>query len=177
MLNVAVRAARAAGAIINHAALDLEGVRVAQKRVGDFVTEVDRASEEAIIDTLLAAYPQHGILAEESGAERGAPDADHVWVIDPLRKMTKLLRHRLSSGRSVTRAKPVHSQPSTPSAPINNLRLFSICAQIPPKKPLRVTSVLMPNSPGSNSKLFRSVCGVIVAIVFVLSILPVQKTQ
>ena len=64
MLNVAVRAARAAGAIINHAALDLEGVRVAQKRVGDFVTEVDRASEAAIIDTLLAAYPQHGILAE-----------------------------------------------------------------------------------------------------------------
>ena len=91
MLNVAVRAARAAGAIINHAALDLEGVRVAQKRVGDFVTEVDRASEEAIIETLLAAYPQHGILAEESGAERGAPDADHVWIIDPLDGTTNFI--------------------------------------------------------------------------------------
>lgn len=91
MLNVAVRAARAAGAIINHAALDLEGVRVAQKRVGDFVTEVDRASEEAIIDTLLAAYPQHGILAEESGAERSAPGADHVWIIDPLDGTTNFI--------------------------------------------------------------------------------------
>ena len=91
MLNVAVRAARAAGAIINHAALDPESVRVAQKRVGDFVTEVDRASEEAIIDTLLAAYPKHGILAEESGAERGAADADHVWIIDPLDGTTNFI--------------------------------------------------------------------------------------
>ena len=91
MLNVAVRAARAAGAIINHASLDLEGVRVAQKRLGDFVTEVDKASEAAIIETLLSAYPQHGILAEESGAERGAQGAEYVWIIDPLDGTTNFI--------------------------------------------------------------------------------------
>ena len=63
MLNVAIKAARAAGAIINRAALDVESVRVAQKQVNDFVTEVDKAAEDAIIATILDAYPGHGILA------------------------------------------------------------------------------------------------------------------
>ena len=76
MLNVAIKAARAAGSIINRAALDVEAVRVSQKQVNDFVTEVDYASENAIIETLLSAYPQHGILAEESGQERGARPAE-----------------------------------------------------------------------------------------------------
>ena len=67
MLNVAVKAARAAGAIINRAALDVEAVRVSKKQVNDFVTEIDHASENAIIETLLTAYPGHGIWAEESG--------------------------------------------------------------------------------------------------------------
>jgi len=57
MLNVAVKAARAAGAIINRAALDLEAVRISQKEVNDFVTEVDHSSEAIIIETLLTAYP------------------------------------------------------------------------------------------------------------------------
>ena len=91
MLNVAIRAARAAGAIINRAALDVEAVRVSQKQVNDFVTEVDHASEEIIIDTLLAAYPGHGILAEESGSARGDPAADHVWIIDPLDGTTNFI--------------------------------------------------------------------------------------
>ena len=65
MLNVAVKAARAAGAIINRAALDVEAVRISQKQVNDFVTEIDQASEAIIIQTLLEAYPGHGILAEE----------------------------------------------------------------------------------------------------------------
>ena len=57
MLNVAIKAARAAGALINRAALDVENVRVAQKQVNDFVTEVDQAAERVIIETLLGAYP------------------------------------------------------------------------------------------------------------------------
>ena len=61
MVNVAVKAARAAGAIINRAALDVEAVRISQKQVNDFVTEVDHASEKIIIETLLTAYPGHGI--------------------------------------------------------------------------------------------------------------------
>ena len=91
MLNVAIRAARAAGAIINRAALDVEAVRISQKQVNDFVTEVDHASEDAIIDTLLTAYPGHGIHAEESGTTRGNPQSDHVWIIDPLDGTTNFI--------------------------------------------------------------------------------------
>ena len=91
MLNVAVKAARAAGAIINRAALDVESVRVSQKQVNDFVTEVDHASEQAIIETLLTAYPGHGILAEETGSTHGAKDSECVWIIDPLDGTTNFI--------------------------------------------------------------------------------------
>ena len=91
MLNMAVKAARAAGSIINRAALDVEAVRVSQKQSNDFVTEVDHASEEAIIDTLLTAYPDHGIRAEESGTTRGKAGADHIWIIDPLDGTTNFI--------------------------------------------------------------------------------------
>ena len=91
MLNVAVKAARAAGAIINRAALDVEAVRVSQKQVNDFVTEVDHAAEAVIIETLLTAYPHHGIWAEESGKQHGAQDSDFVWIIDPLDGTTNFI--------------------------------------------------------------------------------------
>ena len=91
MLNVAVKAARAAGAIINRAALDLEALRVSQKQVNDFVTEADHASEQVIIETLLTAYPGHGILAEESGQQHGAKDSECVWIIDPLDGTTNFI--------------------------------------------------------------------------------------
>ncbi|MDQ6685921.1 MAG: inositol monophosphatase [Pseudomonadota bacterium] len=91
MLNIAVKAARSAGAIINRASLDLERLQVSTKSANDFVTDVDRACEAVIIDTLLAAYPGHGILAEESGSERGARDSDYVWIIDPLDGTTNFI--------------------------------------------------------------------------------------
>ena len=91
MINVAIKAARAAGAIINRAALDVESVRVSQKQVNDFVTEVDQAAEQAIIDILLAAYPGHAIWAEESGRTQGAQDSDYVWIIDPLDGTTNFI--------------------------------------------------------------------------------------
>jgi myo-inositol-1(or 4)-monophosphatase len=91
MLNVAVKAARAAGAIINRAALDVEAVRVSQKQVNDFVTEVDHAAEAAVIETLLTAYPSHGIWAEESGKTHGAKNSDFVWIIDPLDGTTNFI--------------------------------------------------------------------------------------
>ncbi len=91
MINVAVKAARAAGAIINRAALDVEAVRISQKQVNDFVTEVDHASEQVIIETLLTAYPGHGIHAEESGRTHGAKDSECVWIIDPLDGTTNFI--------------------------------------------------------------------------------------
>jgi myo-inositol-1(or 4)-monophosphatase len=91
MLNIAVTAARAAGAIINRAALDIESVRVSQKLANDFVTEVDQNAERAIIETLLTAYPGHGIWAEETGREHGAKDSEFVWIIDPLDGTTNFI--------------------------------------------------------------------------------------
>jgi myo-inositol-1(or 4)-monophosphatase len=92
MLNIAIKAARSAGAIINRASLDLDRLQVNIKSSpNDFVTEVDRAAEAAIIDTLLAAYPGHGILAEESGRARGAKDSDYLWIIDPLDGTTNFI--------------------------------------------------------------------------------------
>jgi len=91
MLNTAVKAARTAGAIINRASLDLERLQVNSKAPNDFVTEVDHAAEAAIIDTLLTAYPGHGILAEESGSARGARDSEYVWIIDPLDGTTNFI--------------------------------------------------------------------------------------
>lgn len=91
MLNIAIKAARAAGAIINRASLDLDLLKVNTKSPNDFVTEVDHAAEAAIIDTLLAAYPGHGILAEESGRSRGAKDSEFVWIIDPLDGTTNFI--------------------------------------------------------------------------------------
>ena len=91
MINVAIKAARAAGNIINRAALDVESVRVSQKQVNDFVTEVDQAAEQIIIETLLTAYPGHGILAEESGGDHGAKDSEFVWIIDPLDGTTNFI--------------------------------------------------------------------------------------
>jgi myo-inositol-1(or 4)-monophosphatase len=91
MLNIAIKAARAAGAIINRAALDLEVLKVGQKGPNDFVSEVDRTAEHAIIDVLLEAYPGHAILAEESGRERGAKHSEYTWIIDPLDGTTNFL--------------------------------------------------------------------------------------
>src|SRR3954470_10046636 len=89
MLNTAVKAARKAGSIINRASLDLAKLTIRRKRQNDFVSEVDHAAEEAIISVLRDAYPDHGILAEESGGRD--EDAEYVWVIDPLDGTTNFL--------------------------------------------------------------------------------------
>jgi myo-inositol-1(or 4)-monophosphatase len=91
MLNIAVKAARLAGSVINRASLDIEKVQVQTKSVNDFVTEVDQHAEAVIIETILAAYPGHGILAEESGREMGAKDSEFLWIIDPLDGTTNFI--------------------------------------------------------------------------------------
>ena len=89
MLNTAVKAARKAGAIITRASSDIDRLTIRSKRKNDFVSEVDHAAEEAIIGVLREAYPAHGFLAEESGAENA--EAEFVWVIDPLDGTTNFL--------------------------------------------------------------------------------------
>ncbi len=89
LLNIAVKAARRAGSIINRAALDRTQLEIRAKRANDFVTQVDRSAEAAIIDIIRQAHPEHAILGEESGSLEGkgggpAGKAEYRWVIDPL---------------------------------------------------------------------------------------------
>jgi len=89
ILTNAVKAARRAGAIINRASQDIGSLKVQSKNYNDYVTEVDQASERAIIETLREAYPDHGFLGEESGHDRS--DAENVWIIDPLDGTTNFI--------------------------------------------------------------------------------------
>src|SRR5688572_15412003 len=89
MLNIAVRAARRAGSVINRAALEGGGFDVRAKQKNDFVTKVDHAAEAAIIETVRKAYPDHAVLAEESGATPG--EAEYQWIIDPLDGTTNFI--------------------------------------------------------------------------------------
>jgi myo-inositol-1(or 4)-monophosphatase len=92
MINTAVKAARRAASIINRASFDVEQLRVTTKKHNDFVTEVDQAAEQAIIDVLQQAYPDHAILAEESGASANLHDeTENVWLIDPLDGTTNFI--------------------------------------------------------------------------------------
>ena len=88
MLNIAVKAARRAGNVITRASGNLETLTVRHKSLNDLVSEVDRAAEETIIGILKDAYPDHSILAEESGA---SGDSEFVWIIDPLDGTTNFL--------------------------------------------------------------------------------------
>jgi myo-inositol-1(or 4)-monophosphatase len=94
MLNIAVRAARKAGSVINRAALAGGGLQVRSKRANDFVTEVDKGAEAAILEIVRKAYPDHAILAEESGesgGKSGAGKDEYRWIIDPLDGTTNFI--------------------------------------------------------------------------------------
>ena len=89
MLNIAVRAARKAGSIINRAALGGEGLKIRAKQANDFVTQVDQQAEEAIMGIVRNSYPEHGFHAEESGRTEGK--GEYVWIIDPLDGTTNFI--------------------------------------------------------------------------------------
>jgi myo-inositol-1(or 4)-monophosphatase len=88
MLSIAVKAARRAGSLINRATQDVDLLTVERKGVSDYVSEVDRMAEQAIVETLMEAYPDHAILAEEGGAQGRS---DYLWIIDPLDGTTNFL--------------------------------------------------------------------------------------
>ena len=90
MLNIAVRAARKAGNVIAKAYEQPESVEATQKGANDFVTNVDKAAEKVIIDTIKKSYPKHTIYGEECGEQLGE-DQDVQWVIDPLDGTTNFI--------------------------------------------------------------------------------------
>ena len=106
-LNIAIKAARRAGQIINRASNDIDLLKVTSKQPNDFVTEVDKAAEAAIIETLREAYPGYGILAEESGltAGEGSRDSEYQWIIDPLDGTTNFIHGMPQYAVSIALAK------------------------------------------------------------------------
>ena len=88
MMTIAVRAARAAGNVIIRQIDHVQDLPISEKSKNDFVTEVDRQAETVIIDTIRKTYPDHAILAEESG-EQGK--SEYIWIIDPLDGTTNFL--------------------------------------------------------------------------------------
>jgi myo-inositol-1(or 4)-monophosphatase len=88
LLNVAIMAARRGGDTLVRSLNKLDKIKVEQKGRNDFVSEADRTAERAVIETILKHYPDHAILAEESGQQG---ESEYVWVIDPLDGTTNFL--------------------------------------------------------------------------------------
>jgi len=82
IINIAITAARKAGNVMVRSFERLDTINVSKKGLNNFVTDVDKQAEQEIIAVIRKAYPDHQIIAEESGLSRG--DADFVWIIDPL---------------------------------------------------------------------------------------------
>ena len=91
MLNIAIRAARKAGNVIAKSYERRDDLQTVTKGINDFVTNVDKAAEAAIIETIRASYPDHTIITEESGALEGK-DKEIQWVIDPLDGTTNFIK-------------------------------------------------------------------------------------
>ncbi len=98
MLNIGIRAARRAGDLILRSMNKLHQLEVRRKDVNDFVTEVDLRAEAEIIDAIRTTFPDHGILAEESGRtdskhgnKNAAGEDEFVWIIDPLDGTTNFI--------------------------------------------------------------------------------------
>ena len=88
LLNVSVMAARHGGDILIRKMKNLDKLKVEVKAPNDFVSDADRAAENAVMQTILKHYPDHAFLAEESGV---SGHSDHVWIIDPLDGTTNYL--------------------------------------------------------------------------------------
>lgn len=88
VLNIAIKAARRAGSLILRYLDRLDRVGVVEKSRNDFVTEIDVLAEQEIIRVIHDSYPDHGILAEEGGAQSGQ---EYEWIIDPIDGTTNYL--------------------------------------------------------------------------------------
>ncbi|MDI7268538.1 MAG: inositol monophosphatase family protein [Myxococcota bacterium] len=91
ILDTAVRAARRAGDIILAASRKATAVEVESKGPADYVTEIDRAAEAAVLEIVRAEWPGHAVLAEERGAQ-GDARAEYLWIVDPLDGTTNFVR-------------------------------------------------------------------------------------
>lgn len=82
LLNIAISAARLAGEIIIRHLDQIDRLKVNTKNGQEYYSEVDIKAEQSIIATIHKAYPEHSILAEESGLQERKDEI--TWIIDPL---------------------------------------------------------------------------------------------
>ena len=88
MLHTAVRSVREGGRVILMYFNQLDRLEYSSKGRNDYVSQADVEAERAVLDVLTRAYPDHGIIAEESGEREGS---EYTWVIDPLDGTTNFL--------------------------------------------------------------------------------------
>lgn len=92
MLNIALRAARSAGEMIFRSIERLDVISISAKDAKDYVTEIDQAAEQSIIQALRKTYPDHAFLGEEGTHHTGfGGGADYQWIIDPLDGTTNFI--------------------------------------------------------------------------------------
>jgi len=91
MLNIAIRAARKAGNVVIKSYENPASIKVDAKGENDFITNADKAAESLIIETIKKVYPDHTIIAKESGITKGS-DNDVQWVIDPIDGTTNFIK-------------------------------------------------------------------------------------
>ena len=92
VVNVMVKAARAAGNALLRGMHKLDAIAVVEKDRMDFASEMDEAAEKAAVKELLRAYPGHAVLGEEGGSQGGGKPGGAVFVIDPLDGTSNYLR-------------------------------------------------------------------------------------
>ncbi len=110
MLNIALRAARKAGELIERSVERVDLITIEEKGRNDFVSEVDRKAEDEILYHLKKAYPDHAFLGEESG--QSGSDSEYQWVIDPLDGTTNFLHgipHFCVSVACLHKGTPIHA--------------------------------------------------------------------
>ncbi len=117
MLNIAIRAARNAGRIITRNINRVNTLSVEVKQRNDFVTDVDRQAEKAIIETLHRSYPDHAFMAEESGSQG---NSEYIWIIDPLDGTTNFLHGFPQYAVSIALEHKGHLQHGVIYDPIND---------------------------------------------------------
>ena len=88
MLHTAVRSVREGGRVILMYFNQLDRLEYSSKGRNDYVSQADVEAERAVLDVLTRAYPDHGIIAEESGEREGS---EYTWIIDPLDGTTNFL--------------------------------------------------------------------------------------
>jgi len=145
-LEVAVDAARRAGAVLL-AGLSNEK-RISKKtHRHDIVTTHDCLAEEAIVERILAAFPEDGILSEEGTRRQGR--SSKLWVIDPLDGTSNFARGIPVFSTSIARLRDGQPEVACIYDPVREEAFTAICGEIPELNGRRISVSDQPTLDGA----------------------------